>query len=270
MLVTTPEDIAGAQAAADLVVEIHRRLVDFLKVGQTLAQIDGFVGEALRDLGTKSAFLNYQTARYPRYPSFACLSPNDVVVHGTAGMTLEPLKRGDLISIDIGVIHQGWIGDAAWTYVFEEATDEVTRLCECGIEALRRGIPELRPGAPLKNWAAAVQQWVEKECGYHCVRGLCGHGYGRKLHTPPSVANSLPRYPGEWQEMNLEIEPGLLIAVEPMVAIGTADLLQEPRKWPIRTADGSLAVHYEHDILVMPDGPRVLTEGLYDLPMIVG
>ncbi len=245
----------------------------------TLADIDRLVGETLQKLGTRSAFLHYQTGRYPPFPSHACLSVNDVIVHGTAGMRIEPLKRGDVLSLDIGTVYRGWRGDAAWTYIFEEGGEESIRLCECGQEALRRGVERLQPGEPLRHWAQTVQQCVQVEYGYHCVSGLGGHGYGRELHTTPHVANSIPPFAGDWPEADYRLTPGLLLAVEPIIAVGTSAQAQEAPKgrggrerpqWPIRTADGSLSVHYEHDVLITEDGPRVLTAGLEDLPMIVG
>lgn len=265
-----PQEIEAAADAAQLVVETHRRLVEFVKVGHTLAAIDAFVARTLADLGTKSAFLGYSPGRYPAFPSHACLSLNEVVVHGTAGMTRTPLKAGDLLSIDIGVKYRGWIGDAAWTYVIGEIDDEQKRLCECGIESLRRGIETLQPGETLMKWAETVQDYVEKQCGLFCVQGLGGHGYGRKLHKAPYVSNTVPVYLSEWPDARYRLTPGTLLAVEPMVAIGTGQLAQEPRRWPISTADGSLSVHYEHDVLVTESGPRILTEGLDDLPLVIG
>ncbi len=264
------DDKAKAGRAAELVVETHRRLARFLRAGQTLAQIDAFVAETLSDLKCKSCFLHYRPAGYPPFPSHSCLSVNDVIVHGTAGMSLTPLTRGDVVSIDIGVLHQGWIGDAAWTYVIEEASEEARKLCECGKGALAVGIPHLRAGRPLADWARAVGTYVEGECGFHCVEGLGGHGYGRTLHSKPFVANVLPRYAGEWPEMEQALKPGQLLAVEPMVAVGTGKIAQRAGSWPIRTADGSLAVHFEHDVLIEEDGPVVLTAGLEELPLIVG
>ena len=265
-----PDELQHAARAAEMVVEIHREIAPWLRTGMTLGRIDQRVGELLAQRKVRSAFQGYQLAKYPRFPSHACLSVNDVIVHGMAGMSLDPLKRGDVLSIDIGVIYNGWMGDAAWTYVFEEADDVQRRLCECGVEALRRGVRELQPGARLENWARAVQRCVEGEYGFHCVAGLGGHQYGRRLHEPPHVANALPEYPGDWPDAGYVLEPGLLLAVEPIIAVGTSETTQKPRQWPIRTADGSLAVHYEHDVFITPDGPRVLTAGLEELPLIVG
>ena len=262
-------DEEAAYAAAQCVVETHRRLAVWLHAGLTLAAIDRFVAETLDDLKCKSCFLGYRVGRVPPFPSHACLSVNDCVVHGTAGSHLEPMKPGDVLKIDIGVKHRGWIGDAAWTYVFGQPTPEVARLLECAKESLRRGIEAIQLDEPLVDWAKAVQGCVEREYGFHLVRGLGGHGYGRKLHEPPYVSNMPPAYPGEWPDAYRRWEPGVLVAVEPMIAVGTAETRPNRGQWPVRTADGSLAVHVEHDVLIRDDGPRVLTEGLEDVPMVI-
>lgn len=256
------QDAQLAGEAAALVVETHQRLSGFLRTGQSLAEIDRFVAATLEDLGCRSCFLGYKVPHSPAFPSHACLSLNACIVHGTAGYTTEPVKTGDVLKIDIGVTHKGWIGDAAWTYVFGAPAPEVERLCRCGKEALRRGIERLRAGEILAGWADAVQTHVEQECGFHLVRGLGGHGYGRRLHAPPFVSNSKATYPGEWPDATTVLRPGMLLAVEPMIAAGTGRTSSKRREWPVFTADGSLSVHYEHDVLVTEDGPRVLTIGL--------
>lgn len=258
-------DVEAARVAAEMVVEIHRRLVGFLRCGQALALIDAFVAEQLRDLGAKSCFLHYKVPKLPPFPSFSCLSPNDCIVHGTAGMTTEPMKPGDLLSIDIGVSYRGWIGDAAWTYVFKESDELKDRLMSAGKESLRLGVQAIRPGDTFCDWARAVQNHAEGECGFHLTRGLCGHGVGRKLHLPPNVPNTVEECHREMPR----IQAGLLVAVEPMIAIGTGAKRERPKEWPIWTADGSLAVHYEHDVYVSEDGPIVLTAGLEELPDVV-
>lgn len=270
MVVAAERDIEGASEAAARVVETHRRLVDFLRPGQTLAEVDAFVGRTLEDLSCTSAFLGYRIRGHPAFPSHACLSVNDCIVHGTHDMTSRPLARGDVFSVDIGVRYQGWVGDAAWTYAIAEADDLALSLMRCGRESLRRGIAAIRPGRPLIDWAKAVQQHVERECRYCLVRGLGGHGYGRDLHGPPFISNVVPSYPGEWPDAWKPFTPGMLIAVEPMLAVGTTETRTSGRDWPIFTADGSLAVHYEADILVTATGIRDLTAGLGELPDIVG
>lgn len=270
MVVTAAHDIDAATLAAECVVRIHERLVDFLKVGQTLPEIDQFVAENLKDLKCKSAFLRYKIPGHPPFPSYSCLSVNNCIVHGTHHMSDEPLKPGDLISIDVGVIHRGWYGDAAWTYAMEHADEVAMQLMQCGRESLRRGIAAIQPDRPLIDWAKAVQDYVEGECGFHLVRGLGGHGYGRKLHHPPFISNVVPATPAEWPDAWKTFQPGMLLAVEPMIAVGTSAIMSEQNKWPIFTADDSLSVHYEADVLVTAEGPRNLTAAMDHLPDVVG
>ncbi len=269
MVIKAQQDIDGAYAAAQCVVRTHERLVEYLEVGRTLGEIDRFVAEALASLECKSAFLRYQMKGQPPFASHACLSLNDCIVHGTHDMSNKPVGIGDVLSVDIGVIHHGWIGDAAWTYAIGEASDEALELMSCGRESLRRGIASVKAGRPLLDWAKALQPYVEGECGFHLVRGLGGHGYGRQLHGPPFISNVTPVYAGEWPDAWDTFKPGMLLAVEPMIAAGSGDIVSKRRKWPIYTADGSLSVHYEADLLVTDNGARNLTEGMEKLPDVV-
>ncbi len=268
--VVSMTDAKAAYQAAQCVVKTHQRLVDFLQVGQTLAQIDRFVAQTLADLKCRSCFLGYKVPRTPPFPSHACLSVNACIVHGTAASLTRPLVEGDVISIDIGVLHKGWIGDAAWTYSLGKPEAEVRRLMDCGKASIRRSIPKLDPKNRYVEWAKTLQGYVEGECGFSLVRGLGGHGFGRKLHTPPFISNVVPTFPGEWPEANKHCASGILVAVEPMIAAGTNQTIHKRGQWPIYTADGSMSVHYEHDVYITPDGPWVLTEGLDELPDEIG
>lgn len=266
------KEAQSARAAARKVVETHQRISAWLRPGVTLAQVDTFVARTLEDLSCRSCFLGYKVPKSPAFPSHACLSVNDCVVHGTAGYYLPPLREGDLLKIDVGVFFEGWVGDAAWTYCFGEPGPLARRLMECGKESLRRGVKQLRPGQPWLNWARTVQGYVEKPppegCEFHLIRGLGGHGYGRRLHGPPFVSNTVPTHPGEWPDALTAIEVGTLVAVEPMVAVGTGATEQKWNEWPVYTKDHSLSVHYEHDVLIGENGPEVLTaelEGLKDV-----
>ena len=270
MVVTALQDVDCAHAAAQCVVRAHERVAEFLRAGQTLLNVDQFVARTLADLDCRSAFLHYKMLGHPPFKSHACLSVNDVIVHGEHDTLNRPLRPGDILSLDIGVFHHGWVGDAAWTYAIEHADDDAMRLMRCGRESLRRGIAAMQPGRPLLDWARAVENHAERECGFKLIRGLGGHGYGRKLHGPPFVSNVTPRHHGEWPDAWTKMRPGLLVAVEPMIALGTEYIKTDGKKWIIRTADGSLAVHYEADVLITEDGPRDLTEGMQDLPDIVG
>jgi methionyl aminopeptidase len=275
-----PAQADAAEAAALVVVETHRRVAAFLKGGQTLAQVDEFIAKQLADQSARSCFLGYRPSRrMPPFPSHACLSLNDCVVHGTAGSVRRPLERGDLLKIDIGVHYRGWIGDAAWTYSIGSPTPENARLMESGKQSLARGVLELRPGNTYAAWARVVQTCVEKEYGFHLVRGLGGHGLfedGKAaLHGPPFVSNTFPAHASEWSDAETPCEPGTLIAVEPMIGMGTGALKSKhgaapDQLWPEMIADGSWSVHYEHDVLITEAGPRVLTQGLTEMPDVVG
>ncbi len=265
----TRTEEAAAYDAAQAVVETHRRLSAWLHAGLTLAEIDRYVAQTLDSLGCESCFYGYKLPSLPPYPSHACLSVNSCVVHGTPDTHTAPLRAGDLLKIDVGVSRQGWIGDAARTYVFGEMSPEVKRLTDCGKEALRRGVTKLRPGSPLIDWARAVQNHVERERKFFLVAGLGGHGYGRQLHTDPYIANIVPTRKQDWPHAYLCLRAGMLLAVEPMIAAGTGKTLQSDGEWPVYSADGSHAVHYEHNVLITGKGPRVLTEGLDDVPDVI-
>lgn len=262
-------DVQSAYTSAQKVVATHRALSTWLRPGMTLPQIDTFVAQTLDSLDCKSCFKGYRVPGLPPFPSHACLSLNACVVHGTATSSLTPLKYGDVLKIDIGVTHRGWIGDAGWTYTFGPPSDQVARLMACGKEALRRGIAQIKPTNRWIEFARAVQTHVETECNFFNIEGLGGHGYGRKLHAPPFVANSLPSPLDKSADAYKACLPGTLVAVEPMIGAGTGKTRSLPNQWPVFTADNSMSVHYEHDILVTDDGCRVLTEGLEDLQDII-
>ena len=264
------KDAKAAKISAQFVVEIHKSLTDYLHAGVTLPEIDSFVGEKLRSLKCKSAFYKYRIPGQPPFPSQSCLSVNDCVVHGTHTMSQKPIEPGDLVSIDIGVIHQGWIGDAAWTWAIEETSEENMKLMHAGRESLAAGVAAMQPNRPLMDFAKAVQQVAEKEYKFHLIRGLGGHGYGKTLHAPPFISNVVPAHPSEWPDAWRTFEEGMLIAVEPMLAIGTGQIENARGSWPIYSEDHSMSVHYEADILIGESGPIDLTEGLQDLPYIVG
>jgi methionyl aminopeptidase len=272
-----PTEIGPAHTAAQRAVEVHRRLAAYVRPGLTLAQIDAFVGKTLDDLDCTSCFKNYTTRGHGPFPSFACVGVNDCIVHGHGLMSDRPVQAGDLLKIDIGVMHKGWIGDVGWTYSLGQPSDLAARLMACGVEALRRGIETIAPTNQLKQFAQAVQTHVETECGFYCVAGLGGHGYGRKLHGPPFVANYTPGWSDSpWPEGKSYWVPGTLIAVEPMINAGTRASREDKHPfnknwtdWPIYSADGSLSVHFEHDILVTEDGHKVLSEGMEEIENVV-
>jgi len=264
----SPGQAELAREAAQRVVEVHRRLSEFLRTGITLAEVYRFVAITVGDLKCKSCFLGYRTGGLPPFPSHACLSVNDCVVHGTAAAFQRPLQTGDLVKIDIGVLYKRWIGDAAWTYSLGEPTKKVRALMDASKNSLLLGIEQLQPGNTYMEWAKAVQGHVETDCGFHLVKGLGGHGYGRRLHTPPFISNTVVGG-FNWPEGSQRVQPGTLIALEPMLAVGTGETKSNRGEWPIYSADGSMTVHHEHDVYIAEDGPQILTEGLDDLPDVI-
>ena len=270
MPIASQRERTAATRSAETVAYVHQHLVEFLRPGLTLPEIDEFVAARIAERGAKSCFLKYKIPRHPPFPSHSCLSVNNCVVHGTHLMDAPPLARGDIVSIDVGVKENGWVGDAGWTYAIAEADPESLRLMEAGRESLRIGIEAMQPGRPLIDWAKAVQKCVEDDFGFHLVRGLGGHGYGRTMHAKPFISNVVPKSAHEWPEAWSSFKPGMLIAVEPMIAAGTPSTHAEPHSWPIFTSDGSRAVHYEADVLITEDGPVNLTKSMFDAPDIVG
>lgn len=269
-IVSKQSDIDAAAAAAECVVETHRRLSAFLRPGLTLSEIDSQAARIFDELGCSSCFRGYRVGGLPPFPSHTCLSVNDCIVHGTAGYYLEPLQEGDLLKIDVGVTKKGWIGDAAWTYAISSASDEQLKLIEASKACLAEGIKQCQPGKSYMAWAQTVQEIAERRYGFHMVRGLGGHGYGKRLHAAPHISNTVPTFPGEWPEALERWQPGTLVALEPMLAVGTPQTAQARREWPIFTADGSMSVHHEADILITEDGPRDLTAGMSEeLPDVV-
>lgn len=268
-LVRKVADVNAARASATRVCRVHEALVDFLRPGLTLADVDAFVADTLRRLDSQSAFLRYRAAGYPPFPSHSCLSPNDCVVHGTHVMNDAQLVEGDILSVDIGVLHKGWIGDAAWTYAIGAVSEEDLVLLRTGRASLRAGLDAIKPGRPLLDWARAVQQCVEADAGLSLVRGLGGHGYGRSLHGPPFISNVVPTAPGEWPDAFRTWTAGMLVAVEPMLNLGGHEVRPVTGGWPIMTADGSNSAHYEADVLVHEEGIEILTADMFDLPDVV-
>lgn len=274
----TPAQIDAAHASGQMVVEIHRRVSAWLRPGVTLPQIDAFLAGLYKELGCSSCFLNYRGHNGPPYPSQACLSVNECVVHGTHRYYAKPIGPGDVLKVDVGIYYgkgpEKWIGDAAWTYYFGEPTADMKRLMAAGKESIRAGIDELRAGAAYLKWACAVQDCVEKKHGLFCIRNWGGHGIGqwkgerdRGLHLPPHLLNHRPDDREAWTEADWTWEPGNLIAVEPMIAVGTGETFQNKidkwtYDWPVFSADRSLSVHYEHDVVVTDGRPLVLTDGL--------
>ena len=214
--------------------------------GVSTLEIDRIVRKYIEEQGATPSFLNYGG-----FPASACISVNDVVIHGIPRKN-QILKQGDIVSIDVGAFYEGFHGDNAWTFPCGEVSKEAQALMDVTRESLFKGINAARPGNRLGDIGSAVQRYVEAR-GYSVVRDFVGHGVGAKLHEDPSV----PNYgtPGR----GVRLLPGMTIAIEPMVNQGVHTVETLSDNWSVVTSDGKLSAHFEHTIAITPDGPVILT-----------
>jgi methionyl aminopeptidase len=245
VMLKTPEQIAVMRRAGRVVAEMLDACQAAAKPGVTTGDLDKVAREVLAKRGAKSNFLNYHG-----YPAVICTSPNNVIVHGIPGS--YRLREGDLISIDCGAIVEGWHGDAARTIGVGEISEEARKLVRVTEESLWAGIGHVRKGARLSDIGHAVQT-VAEGAGFSVVREYVGHGIGRAMHEEPQVPNY--GVPGK----GIKLKVGHVLAVEPMVNLGSAETSLNDDGWTVVTADGMLSAHFEHSIAVTEDGPEVLT-----------
>lgn len=218
-----------------------------LRPGITGKELDKRAEEFLRDHGAEPAFKGYRG-----FPATLCISPNEEVVHGIPDDT--EFQEGDIVSIDCGVDKNGYFGDAAYTFAIGEIDPEVEKLLEVTKEALRLGIEAARPGNKVGDISYAIQNFAEREHGFGIVRELVGHGIGKALHEPPEVPNFGRRGKGEL------LKPGLVIAIEPMVNLGTKRVKQYSDGWTIKSRDKKPSAHFEHTICVTKGAPDILSD----------
>ncbi len=213
--------------------------------GVSIAHIDRLIRKYIEEQGATPSFLGYGG-----FPNSACISVNEVVIHGIPNGYI--LKNGDIVSIDVGACYKGFHGDNAWTFACGDISEEAQRLLDTTRESLFEGIKKAVPGARIGDISSAVQRYVE-ERSYSVVREFVGHGVGAKLHEEPSV----PNYgtPGR----GVRLLPGMTIAIEPMVNAGTCKVKVLGDKWTTVTLDGKLSAHFEHTIAITNDGPKILT-----------
>jgi methionyl aminopeptidase len=236
------------QRAGGIVADTHALLGEHIRPGATTAELDRIADEYIRSRGGFPTFLGYPGA-YP-YPASICASLNDVVVHGIPDD--EPLSEGDVLSVDVGVTYEGFVGDSAFTYKVGEVDEEAERLLEICNAALRAGIEKARAGAHLTDVSHAVQK-VTEEAGFSVIRSLVGHGVGRNMHEDPQIPNF--GEPGRGPVL----APGMTLAIEPMITAGGPEVVVRDDRWTIATRDGSLAAHFEHTVAVTDGEPRILT-----------
>jgi methionyl aminopeptidase len=248
----SPEEIERMRRAGRIVADTIDRILEAVHPGATTAELDVVAEKTIRDQGAVPSFKGYGgTSERPPFPASICTSLNQEVVHGIPGARV--LREGDILSLDVGAIWEGYHGDSAVSvFVGEPPGAEAEKLLRVTEDSLEAGIAQLKPGGRLSDVGHAVQQVVEG-AGFSVVREYVGHGVGQSLHEDPPI----PNYgdPGRGPK----IAPGLVVAIEPMVNMGGWETAVQPDRWTVVTADGSLSAHFEHTIAVTENGPEVLT-----------
>lgn len=247
MIYKSNAEVELMRQSALLVSKTLSEVAKLLKPGITTLSIDKMIGTFIRDHQGIPSFLHYRG-----YPFNSCISINDVVVHGFPGP--NELKEGDIVSIDVGVILNGWHGDHAYTFSIGNPGEEVIRLIKVTKESLYKGIEKAVAGNRVGDIAFAIQEHTERKNGYGVVRALVGHGLGKDLHEDPQIPNFGKRGSGP------KLKEGLVIAIEPMVNLGTKDVYTEDDGWTVRTKDGKQSVHFEHDVCIRKEKADILSD----------
>ncbi len=232
-----------------IVVEAFKKAEAMIAPGVRTIDIDREVEAFIRSKGARPAFKGYDG-----FPKSCCISVNEEVVHGIPGDRV--LHEGDIVSVDIGVECEGFFGDSAATYAVGEVSREKRRLMEVTRRALEEGVRMAVSGNRLSDISHAIQTVVE-DAGFSVVRDLVGHGIGRELHEPPQIPNYGAPNSGP------RLRPGMVLAIEPMVNMGTYKVKTKRDKWTVVTKDGLPSAHYEHTVVVTEDGPDILTMSIY-------
>jgi methionyl aminopeptidase len=249
----TESDISAMRLSADLLGRAHAEIAKLIKEGVTTKQLDQRAEEFIRDHNATPSFYGINNG-FSKFPASLCISVNETVVHGFPSN--YSLRDGDIISIDCGVLLNGFHADSAYTYPVGNVATDVLALLKTTKESLSEGVAAAKIGNRLGDIGYAIQQYVERK-GYSVVRELVGHGLGRSLHEPPEVPNYGQRGKGA------KIQNGLVIAIEPMINLGRRDIVQERDGWTIRTRDRKPSAHYEHTVAIHSNQTEVLTTFKY-------
>jgi methionyl aminopeptidase len=244
--IKTKREIELMKTAGEIVGDTHNYLLPFIKPGVTTNELDSLAYQYIISHDAIPSFKDYNG-----FPASICVSINEEVVHGIPGN--RKLKNGDIVSIDIGACYKGYHGDSAWSYAVGEPSDGVRHLLEYTEKALFEGLSVIKEGARVGDIGYAVEAYaLEHNLGV--VKELVGHGVGNKLHEDPEVPNYGKKGTGPL------LKAGMVIAVEPMLNLGTAEVYLLDDDWTVITADGSPSAHFEHTVLVTKDGYTILTK----------
>lgn len=243
--IKSKREIELLKIAGNIVYETHKYIKPFIKPGVSLLKLDSLAEDFIRSKDATPSFKGYEG-----FPNATCISVNNEVVHGIPSN--RKLKDGDIVSIDIGACYKGYHGDSAWSYAVGKLSSDCTYLMEHTKKALYEGIKVVKPGARIGDIGNAVEKYANAH-NLGIVRELCGHGVGNHLHESPDVPNyGLPN-------TGPVLKEGMVIAIEPMLNLGSDDIVVEDNDWTITTLDGKPSAHFEHTVLVTKDGYQILT-----------
>ncbi len=245
IILKSERDLEAMRPACAVARAVLDEVGDFIQPGVTTREIDQFAATRMKQYGARSAFLGYR-----KYPCQICISVNDQVVHGLAGD--RRVDFGDIVSLDVGVVYNGFIGDTAKTVAVGGCSVAAQRLMDVTERALHEGIAQAVSGHRVVDISRAVQTYVESH-GYSVVREFVGHGVGRSMHEEPQVPNFVDG------KSSPRLRPGMTLAIEPMVNAGAPDVKVLKDGWTVVTKDGQLSAHFEHTVLVTEAEPEILT-----------
>ena len=243
--IKSKREIELLKIAGNIVYQTHQYLKPYIKEGITTKELDKLAEDFIRSKDATPSFKGYEG-----FPSTLCTSINSEVVHGFPSD--RKLKNGDIISIDIGACYKGYHGDSAWTYTVGEVDEKTKQLLKDTEEALFVGLKQVKPGNRIGDIGYAIEQYAHKH-NLGVVKELCGHGVGTSVHEDPEVPNyGIPN-------TGPRLKEGMVIAVEPMLTMGSPEIFVHDNNWTIDTQDGSLSAHFEHTVAVTKDGYQILT-----------
>ncbi|HOX58695.1 MAG TPA: type I methionyl aminopeptidase [Candidatus Paceibacterota bacterium] len=245
IILKSERDLEAMRPACAVAGTVLNEVAAFVQPGVTTKEVNDFAASRIKHFGAKSAFLGYR-----KYPCHICISVNDQVVHGLAGS--RALQFGDIVSLDVGVIYSGFIGDTARTVAVGGCGVLAQRLIDVAEKALYQGISQALPGGRVADISRTIQNYVEGN-GFSVVREFVGHGVGRTMHEEPQIPNFVDG------KSSPKLRPGMTLAIEPMVNAGAAGVKILNDGWTVVTQDGSLSAHFEHTVLITEAQPEVLT-----------
>jgi len=246
IVLKSAEEIEKMRKGGQITAQISQKLTEKVKPGVTTKELDRVASTLIKMHKARPAFLGFRG-----FPASICTSVNDQIVHGIPGS--YRLREGDIISLDFGVVHQGYYSDMAITLPVGSISEDAQRLIEVTRSALVSGISQMVPGNRLYDISSAIQECAESN-GFSVVRDLVGHGIGQKMHEEPQIPNFGKKSTGPY------LKAGMVFALEPMVNMGGYEIRTLDDHWTVVTADGSLSCHFEHTVAITDNGPEILTE----------